>query len=101
MPKASSHSTLAKKATGRKAGKPNYKAKILLSCVQSVLPAGHEEWKLVAESYRGAAQEAEVRDPSDLKRHFHSKLCNGGKKPTGKSGSDLGLKHHQRNQLHY
>ena len=40
----------------------------------------------VAMQYFEESQETEKRDADTIKRHFNDRLCNGMKKPTGKSG---------------
>jgi hypothetical protein len=73
---------------GRKSGTNNYKKEFLLNVVEGVLPSSADAWKLCAQRYQTVAGEAVLRDHSDLKRYFVSKICNNLKKPTGESGPD-------------
>ena len=72
-------------AGGRRNGIPNYKKDKLLNIIDSVRPIGPNEWQEVARMYKESSGEAEERPYLDVKRHFYEKLCNGGKKPTGRS----------------
>ena len=67
---------------------PNYNNELLLTIIKEVLPAGQNKWEEVATRYHEASMENERRDSESIKRHFNDKLCNGGKKPTGKSGDE-------------
>ena len=66
---------------------PNYKNSLLLDIISEVLPAGALQWEVVATRYFELSGETEKRDADSIKRHFNDKLCNGGKKPTGESGT--------------
>lgn len=72
----------------KKTGVNNYRNDILIDMIESIKPSGAEAWKQVAVLYQNAANEAELRDSDDIKRHWTQKLCNGFKKSTGRSRSD-------------
>jgi hypothetical protein len=73
---------------GRKTGISNYKKDVLVNVVEGILPSSAEGWKLCASRYQSASGEILIRDHSDLKRYFVSKVCNNLKKPTGEAGPD-------------
>mgnify|MGYP000276798726 CR=1 FL=1 len=58
-----------------------------------MLPNGEYAWQAVATAYQAESGEAELRDTTDLKKHWHKVLCNGGKKPTGKPGENTDRTH--------
>jgi hypothetical protein len=72
---------------GRGRGVVNYRNEILINIVSNMLPNGEYAWQAVATAYQAESGEAELRDTTDLKKHWHKVLCNGGKKPTGKPGA--------------
>ncbi len=55
--------------TGRHKGAKNYKNEVLICCVLDILPNGKYSWQAVALAYQEAAQEDEVRNTDDLKKH--------------------------------
>ena len=65
----------------------NYRNEILINIVSNLLPNGEYAWQAVATAYQAESGEKDPRDTSDLKKHWHKVLCNGGKKPTGKPGA--------------
>jgi hypothetical protein len=74
--------------TGHCKGAKNYKNEVLIRCVLDILPNDEYGWQAVALAYQEAAQEDEVRNTDDLKKHWIKKLCNGMQKPTGWQGGD-------------
>jgi hypothetical protein len=72
-----------------RAGKPNYKNKILLEIIKAIRPVSSEQWMIVVERYKDKSGEIEMRDVQQLKKHFTSKMCNGHKKITGKAKHKL------------
>ena len=75
-------------AKGRERGVPNYKNELLIRIVSEMLPNGEYAWQAVAAAYHVESGEALVRNSDDLKKHWVKNLCNGMKKPTGKSGTN-------------
>ena len=74
-----------KKNNGKKGSRgPKYDDKILSDVVRELLPTCNEEWKMVGKEYLDLSLEAEERDPQSLRRHFHEKLCDKFRAPTGK-----------------
>ena len=47
-------------AKGKRAGTPNYKNEILLSLIDHYLPAGAEQWKIVAMKYQELSKETSL-----------------------------------------
>ena len=72
---------------GRGCGVANYRNEILINIVSNILPNGEYAWQAVATAYQAESGERDLRDTTDLKKHWHKVLCNGGKKPTGKPGA--------------
>lgn len=70
----------------RVAGSKNYRNDVLIPVVKELLPNGELGWQAVATMYHARSREANVRDSSDVKRHWMKNLCNGMKKPTGRTG---------------
>ena len=66
----------------------NYRNEILINIVSNLLPNGEYAWQAIATAYQAESGEIDPRDTSDLKKHWHKVLCNGGKKPTGKPGAN-------------
>jgi hypothetical protein len=58
--------------TGRRKGTKNYKNEVLICCVLDIMPNGKYGWQAVALAYQEAAQEDEVRNTDDLKKHWKS-----------------------------
>mmetsp|Transcript_3574 Transcript_3574/g.3535 ORF Transcript_3574/g.3535 Transcript_3574/m.3535 type:complete len:92 (+) Transcript_3574:458-733(+) len=81
--------TPEKKSFGCKSGTKNYKNEVLLEIIDKHLPTSEEEWHIVTAQYKKASGENVPRDSSDVKKHFFSKLCNNGTKPTGDSGNSI------------
>ena len=82
-----SNNTVAKvsKSNGKKGSRgPKYDDKILSDVVRELLPTCSEEWKMVGKEYLDQSLEAEERDHQSLRRHFHEKLCDKFRAPTGK-----------------
>ena len=71
---------------GRQTGAQNYKNKVLIDIVGTILPNGGIGWQAVANAYHEVSKEKTVRDPNDLRRHWIKKLCNNMNKPTGRTG---------------
>ena len=44
--------TVAIQGKGKKVGTPNYKNEVLLNLIEFYLPAGNEQWKIVAQRYQ-------------------------------------------------
>jgi len=82
----SSAANLAK--GGRKSGTKNYKIEALVDVVGSVLPSSTKQWERVGELYKITADDPTERMAADIRRTWMTKCCNGGKKPTGKSGPE-------------
>jgi hypothetical protein len=74
--------------TGHCKGAKNYKNEVLICCVLDILPNGKYGWQAVALACQEAAQEDEVRNTDDLKKHWIKNLCNEMQKPTGRQGGD-------------
>jgi hypothetical protein len=55
--------------TGCCKGTKNYKNEVLIHCDLDILPNGKYGWQAVALAYQEAAQEDEVRNTEDLKKH--------------------------------
>jgi hypothetical protein len=70
----------------RKKGSVNYKNKLLINIVADVLPNGEYGWLTVALAYQEQLKEEILRDTADTKKHWIKVLCNGMKKPTGRTG---------------
>ena len=70
-------------AKEKRAGTPNYKNEVLLSLIDHYLPAGAEQWKIIAIKYQELSKEAALRDHDDIKRHFNDKLCRKNQRQTG------------------
>ncbi len=66
----------------------NYRNEVLINIVSNLLPNGEYAWQAVATAYQAESGEKDPWDTSDLKKHWHKVLCNGGKKPTGKPGAN-------------
>jgi hypothetical protein len=62
--------TVAIQGKGKKVGTPNYKNEVLLNLIEFYLPAGNEQWKIVAQRYQEVSKEAFLRYHDDIKRHF-------------------------------
>ena len=70
----------------RKKGSVNYKNDLLIDIVGKFLPNGEYGWQTVALAYQEMSKEDNVRDSADMKKHWLKTLCNGMKKPTGRTG---------------
>jgi hypothetical protein len=70
----------------RKKGSVNYKNKLLIDIIEGVLPNGEYGWQTVALAYQEQSKEEILRDSTDMKKHWIKVLCNGTKKPTGRTG---------------
>lgn len=75
--------TVAIQGKGKKVGTPNYKNEVLLNLIEFYLPAGNEQWKIVAQRYQEVSKEAFLRYHDDIKRHFNDKLCKKNQRQTG------------------
>ncbi len=71
--------------TGRCKGTKNYKNEVLIHCVLDILSNDEYSWQAMALE---AAQEDEVRNTDNLKKHLIKNLCNGMQKPTGRQVGD-------------
>lgn len=58
---------------GRKPGVRNYCDSSLFQLVQKVLPASHDEWKMVAEEYQSIRNDPCPHKAKNIKRHFLQK----------------------------
>ena len=56
---------------------------MLLDVIEAILPAGAEQWKIVAQRYQIISGEVVLRDYDDIKRHFVNKLCKKNQRQTG------------------
>lgn len=63
----------------------------LLEVVRKILPSGGTHWTLVAEQYKEASGEEELRNPDSVKTYWKKTMCNNNMKPTGSSGGDHDL----------
>ena len=70
----------------RKKGSVNYKNELLLDIVADVLPNGEYGWQTIALAYQEQSKEEILHDTADMKKHWIKVLCNGMKKPTGRTG---------------
>jgi hypothetical protein len=68
---------------GRGTGVKNYKNDKLMDILEVHLPTGADQWKNVAKLYKISSGEEFERDYADIKKHFYTRLCNNGAKPTG------------------
>ena len=64
----------------------NYKNDLLIDIVADVLPNGGYGWQTVALAYQEQSKEEILRNSADMKKHWIRTLCNGMKKPTGRTG---------------
>ena len=80
------------------AGTPNYKNDLLLNVVEAVLPAGAEQWKIVAQRYQQSSGESFLRFYDDVRRHFNDKLCKKNQRETGLNNKSAPLLHVARAQ---
>ena len=71
---------------GRRSGIPNYRNALLISIIEEIKPTGALQWQTVAEIYQLRSGEALMRNPDDIKKHWHNTLCNKLNKPTGRTG---------------
>ena len=85
-------------AKGKRAGTPNYKNDLLLNVVEAVLPAGAEQWKIVAQRYQQSSGESFLRFYDDVRRHFNDKLCKKNQRQTGLNNKSAPLLHVARAQ---
>ena len=67
-------------------GAVNYKNDILINIILEILPNGEYGWQAVSFAYHEQSKKKDPRNTDDLKRHWIKTLCNGMKKPMGKSG---------------
>jgi hypothetical protein len=72
----------------RRKGLVNYKNNLLINIMADVLPNGGYGWQTVALAYQEQSKEEILRDSADMKKHWIRTLCNGMKKPTGRTGED-------------
>jgi hypothetical protein len=70
----------------RKKGSVNYKNVLLIDIVADELPNGEYGWQTVALAYQEQLKEKILRDTADMKKHWIKVLCNGMKKPMGRTG---------------
>ena len=63
---------------------PQWNNKKLMKVVQHYLPVSSADWEKVAQQYQLDTCETKLREVSTMKRQWTEKLCNKGKKPTGK-----------------
>jgi hypothetical protein len=70
----------------RKKGSVNYKNELLINIVADVLPNDEYGWQTVALAYQEQSKEKILRNTADMKKHWIKVLCNGMKKPTGRTG---------------
>ena len=70
----------------RRKGLVNYKNKLLINIVADVLPNSEYGWQTVALAYQEHLKEQILCDSADMKKHWIKVLCNGMKKPTGRTG---------------
>ncbi len=64
----------------------NYKNKLLINIVADVLPNSEYGWQTVALAYQEQSKEEILQDSADMKKHWIKVLCNGMKKPMGRTG---------------
>ena len=64
----------------------NYKNELLINMVADVLPNGEYGWQTVALAYQEHSKEEIMLDSADMKKHWIKVLCNGMKKPRGRTG---------------
>jgi hypothetical protein len=69
-----------------KKGPVNYKNELLIDIVADVLPNGEYGWQTAALAYQEQLKEEILRDTADMKKHWIKVLCNGMKKPMGRTG---------------
>ena len=83
------------KSAGRPSGpgrtNPNYNKALFFKIVKDILPASTKGWDAVAALYKEESEEANLRDPANIKAYFIKKLCNSNKKPTGQSSASKGI----------
>ena len=82
--------TVAIQGKGKKVGTPNYKNEVLLNLIEFYLPAGNEQWKIVAQRYQEVSKEAFLR-----KRSMTS-LISAAKKQISLSQSEQMLAHYSQ-----
>ena len=72
---------------GKKAGTVKYNNNILFQVIEIVKPISGKQWERVAMLYKFNSGEPNVRDFTDVKRHFYTSpsMCNKHKKITGES----------------
>jgi hypothetical protein len=73
---------------GRAKGAVNYQNKVLIPIISQMLPNSSLGWQAVAIAYHEKSKESAVHDGEAVKTHWVKKLCNGMKKPTGKTGEN-------------
>ncbi len=64
----------------------NYKNDLLINLVAIFLPNGEYGWQTLAITYQEQSKEKTLRDSLEMKKHWIRTLCNGMKKPTGRTG---------------
>lgn len=80
----------AVKTKGKMTGTKNYDKRIFAQVVEDVLPKNSLGWDRVAESY-GNKTGDDSKTGDNCKRYFWTTMCAGGRKPTGKPGSQKDL----------
>lgn len=85
----------------KRTGVKNYRNDLLIGVIDAIKPTGSESWKQVAVLYQDASKEAETRDFEDIKRYWTQKLCNGFKKPTGRTGASDADQIHRCQAIHH
>ncbi len=57
-----------------------------MDIVADVLPSGEYGWQTVALAYHEQSKEESLCGTADMKKHWIKFLCNGMKKPMGRTG---------------
>jgi hypothetical protein len=73
---------------GRAKGAVNYQNPVLINIISQILLNSSLGWQAVVIAYHEKSKESAVRDGEAVKTHWVKKLCNGMKKPTGKTGEN-------------
>jgi len=81
---------------GRGQGVPNWKGEHAYTAISAVLPTGSVGWQKALEDYQKLADEDCDRLYSDFRTYFNSKMCNNGKKWTGRSSAPPTLERNQQ-----
>jgi hypothetical protein len=75
-------------------GSANYKNDLPIDIVAKILLNGEYGWQTVAIAYQEQSKENILCDSAEMKKHWIRTLCNGMKKPTGRTG-EVGDRIHQ------